>query len=408
MAKRALGLRIAHVTSWYIPGLGYEENCLPAEQARAGHHVSLVTSDRLPEALKHHKGAAGLLPNNRNESSHLENEEVEVWRHRCTPEIHGQILMYGLRRRLRDIRPDIVHAHGVFSPISIQCLLLQRGLGYELFIDDHSHELNFYLDRSYKGIYIKMMRDIYRLFGSSVRAFMPVTPASRDILTRYVGISPSRMAPVHLGADARLFKPSPELRKAFRERFNLQPDEILLISSGKFQRNKDIDVLIQAFAEIASKHSDVRLLLAGDGHPTYMAQINQLAVQSEAYDRIIFHPFIPHPSLPMFYNGADIGVWPGAHSITVLEALSTGLPCILPAGDPAYLVETENDACLAFRRGDVHSLAKALEVLITNPATRNRLSRNSRNLIEEQLSWEAVSKRSLEIYQRAIEDDDAT
>ena len=41
-------MRIVHVIGHYIPGLGYEENCLPQQQAGMGHEVFLVTSNRLP------------------------------------------------------------------------------------------------------------------------------------------------------------------------------------------------------------------------------------------------------------------------------------------------------------------------------------------------------------------------
>ena len=40
-------MRIVHVNQFHIPGLSDQENILPHEQARLGHEVWILTSDRL-------------------------------------------------------------------------------------------------------------------------------------------------------------------------------------------------------------------------------------------------------------------------------------------------------------------------------------------------------------------------
>ena len=46
-------MRIVHVNQFFIPGLSYQENILPHEQAKLGHEVWILPSDRLPNPKKY-------------------------------------------------------------------------------------------------------------------------------------------------------------------------------------------------------------------------------------------------------------------------------------------------------------------------------------------------------------------
>src|SRR5205809_5521560 len=132
-------MRIAHVTTWYVPGLGYEENCLPHEQAKLGHDVIVLTSDRVPRLLMETGHFNQLYPSGRLGIGDSVDRGVRIARLASTPETHGQLLLHGLARRLLAFRPDIVHCHGALTPSTLACLVSQPVMGYGLFIDDHSH-----------------------------------------------------------------------------------------------------------------------------------------------------------------------------------------------------------------------------------------------------------------------------
>jgi len=68
-----------------------------------------------------------------------------------------------------------------------------------------------------------------------------------------------------------------------------------------------------------------------------MAELTSLSRTLGIRDQTIFHDFADRSELSQIYNAADIGVWPGDPSITVLEALATGLACLLPVGEEATI-----------------------------------------------------------------------
>src|SRR5437667_674005 len=135
-------MRIAHVVSWYVPGLGYEENYLPMEQAAAGNQVLVITSNRLPSTLLDVSSVEELFPGGRTMAGTYHDNGVSIRRLESTPELFGQEVFPGLHRVLKEFKPDIVHAHGALAPISLQTLLLRGRLRYKLVIDDHSHASN--------------------------------------------------------------------------------------------------------------------------------------------------------------------------------------------------------------------------------------------------------------------------
>jgi glycosyltransferase involved in cell wall biosynthesis len=140
------------------------------------------------------------------------------------------------------------------------------------------------------------------------------------------------------------------------------------------------------------------LLLLGNGPEAYMQRIRTLATSGDASSRILFKDFASHSELPLYYNAADLGVWPGNHSITAVEALATGLPVILPEEDLAYGVLFKKDAAVGFKRRDPDSLSESVLKLLHDSNLKSKTISNSLFLVKNTLSWRTIAERTIEIY----------
>ena len=188
-----------------------------------------------------------------------------------------------------------------------------------------------------------------------------------------------------------------------RERLGLSDQDLLLICTGKFGVEKRLDLLIRALSSVQSVGDQtVRLLLAGNAEPDYMEQMRSLCRLQGVEGRVMFLGMLPHTELPAYYNAADIGVWPGAHTITVFEALATGLPCIVPASIE-YAPVLRLGACLPFDPGNAASLASCLTRLLADPSLRAETGLSARQAVEESFSWEAVTKKTLALYSSSLQ-----
>src|SRR6185295_9992500 len=69
----------------------------------------------------------------------------------------------------------------------------------------------------------------------------------------------------YLGVDVERFQPDPGASKAWRERFNVGPSEVLLSSVSYLRPFKNPDILVRGCQHLKSQGVAFRLFVAGDG-----------------------------------------------------------------------------------------------------------------------------------------------
>lgn len=393
-------MKIVHVMNWYIPEMGYQENYLPAEQKKLGYNVEIITSDRIPPYKGYQRHIGKIISERIVGTGVFEENGVKIHRLPVLFEIKngGQLLLKGLKKKLKQLKPDIVQAHGAFSLLTLQVIFYSEKLGYKVFVDDHSHKNNFCLDSLYKRAYVKMVKGFYHLYGKRVCCWMPVTYASKHILQSFLAIPDEKIKLLHLGVNTNRFKKSQELREIGRKEIGISDDDFLIISSGKFNKSKDIHILIKAFDKVSKKYPKTKLLLIGGGPDCYMRKLKNLIKSLDLDNKVFFRDFVPNIDLPKYYNAADAGVWPGDHSITVIEAIATGLPVIVPENDLAYKILFENKAALGFERGNPDAITNKIAELIENHDLYSEIANNALSLVEKTLSWNKIAEESISIY----------
>ncbi|MDD4320855.1 MAG: glycosyltransferase family 4 protein [Acidaminococcaceae bacterium] len=393
-------MKIVHVMNWYIPGMGYQENFLPAEQKKLGHDVYIIASDRVPQYKGYEANVGKTVGGRVIGVGSYQESGVTVYRLATVFEVvnGGQVIVRGLYKLLKELKPDVVQAHGAFCPLTLQVLLYSKRLKYRVFVDDHSNIDNFHLNSFVKRAYVQLVKIFYRFYGNRVEMFFPVTFATTDFLKCVLKIPENRLEVLPLGANTDRFKKSLELRKMGRNELNIKEDEKLILTAGKLDAQKDIEYLIKAFSDVNNRKPFIKLLIIGSGTKEYMNNLKSLVNRLGVQDRVIFIDFVPNKELPRYYNAGDIGVWPGNCSITVLEAVATGLPVIIPNKDLNYKILTDNNAAVGFKRRNVNSLSEAILKLLNDSEWYSRIIENTSRLFIETLSWKGIARKSTSIY----------
>lgn len=383
-------MKIVHIMYWYCKDMGYQEKFLPAEQAKLGMDVYIITSNLLPFFKGINEDSRKLAP------GIFKEKDVKIYRLPTIFEIKdgGQLLLKGVKKRLNEIKPDIVHSHGTFSFTSIYAIHFQKKFKYKLFIDDHSHTGNFHVDKLHKRIFILLVKRYIKRTRNRINCLFPVQYSSKNILKKYFPNIKKKI--LHLGANDKLFYPSNELRQLFRDKLGVMENELLIITSGKFDENKDITFLLDAFLEL--EHSEHYLLLIiGNGTLEYMNKLKQIKKDCHIPEKIIFIDFLKNQDLNKYYNAADIGIWPGDHSIGVIEAIASGLPVIIPEGDMGYKILFDHKAAIGFKRKNVKSLKNSIKIL-SKKKEREKLRNQGLKLVLNVLSWKKIAQNSIDYY----------
>jgi glycosyltransferase involved in cell wall biosynthesis len=187
-----------------------------------------------------------------------------------------------------------------------------------------------------------------------------------------------------------------------------------------FYERKNFPGLIQAFNLVAGRYPNAILRILGDGSDPI--KVEQARDASPFKDRIQMPGKVSHAEVLQHMQEADIFAligWREPFATVFLEAMAAGLPLIacndggiaevihsadvdapsLDAGRSAFDAPQPNGLLVPPR--DIPAAARALEFLILNPEARKQIGEAARKKIEAELSWGAVAKKYLKMFEGA-------
>ena len=148
-----------------------------------------------------------------------------------------------------------------------------------------------------------------------------------------------------------------------------QPFTFVLV--GRFRESKGQVIAIRAFAKVASRFPDVRLLLVGGaghtGDQSYYDHCRILANELDVVDRIAFWGYIPDPERA--FLAADVALMCSRNEAmgrVTVEAMSACRPVIgYDSGGTSELIETDRTGLLY--SGDADALAECMTRYVVAP-----------------------------------------
>ena len=189
-----------------------------------------------------------------------------------------------------------------------------------------------------------------------------------------------------------------ERSAAFRQRWNIPADCLLIVNVGRLVRWKGQDVFVRAAAQVAPSHPEACFAIVGgydpddhgqgelSGGPAYFAELQALCSSLGLTDKVIFTGHLSDMS--SVYASADGVVHtakrPEPFGRVLIEAMAASLPVVATnMGGPAEIV-IDRETGLLVPPGDVEALAEALQRLLADAALRQRLGQAARQRVAAQ------------------------
>jgi len=236
------------------------------------------------------------------------------------------------------------------------------------------------------------------------RAVDGVAAISRGVANALAtaGVSQRHITVIPSGVDcARFAPPSAEQRAAARRELDLDAEQIAVGSVGALEMRKGHRYLLDALAEVQSRHPAIRGYIAGDG--SQRAALEQQAQRLGLGDTVRFIGSIGDPRT--LFWAIDIFVQPSVMEglgVALLEAMACGLPAIASrAGGMAEVIEDRRSG-LMVAAADSAALAQAIEELAESPAMRLSLGNEARHQAAQNFSLQAMAHRTLALYESII------
>ncbi len=177
------------------------------------------------------------------------------------------------------------------------------------------------------------------------------------------------IVPLHNGIDTAQREPRLLSRSAARQQLGLAENEFVFGNVGRLHDDKDQPTIIRAFASIAARHPQAKLLLVGKGkrEADYRALIDQLQLQGRA---VLTGAL---PDAPTLFPAFDVYVSASDREpfgIVLTEAMLARLPVI--STDCGGAPEVLGEHARYFSRGDHTALAQQMEAMLALAADERR------------------------------------
>jgi len=266
----------------------------------------------------------------------------------------GFTLCFSRQRRPIDL--VLFHSH---PPTALLTPILRRFLGCRVVMVMHGD----IFDRP-RGTYDARITWWYRLYTKPAYrradAVVALSPYMASLAVRG-GAKPDH---VHLAPNGV------DLEEIGLQSSSLTPPVQELLFVGRLEYNKGVDLLLQAFSQLAHDHPQLRLTCIGSPDREFLRPLIQQLQASGHADRVTLLPAEPRQQLGAFYQRSALVVIPSrseTQSTVAMEAMAAGRAVLASdTGGNPMLVDAPNTGLL-FRSGDAEDLARQLKQLIVAP-----------------------------------------
>jgi len=289
-----------------------------------------------------------------------------------------------LARVLRDLRPDIVHAH---DPHAVAMAALARSIGgpdpAPLLVA--SRRVDFRIRQN------AFSRWKYR----QVDVFICASECIRQMLLAD-GVEPERAVTVHEGVDIDHIDAAPpaDVRAAFW----LPHGAPLVGNVAALVPHKGQRYLVEAAALVVRRMPDARFLIVGDGE--LRATLEQAVRREQLEKHVIFTGF--RPDVVSLIKGFDLFVMSSVTEglgTSLLDAMAASRPVVATrtGGIPEVVVDGETGLLVPPR--DAPALAEAIIRLLGDESLRAAFGRAGRQRVERRFSADRMVAATLAVYE---------
>jgi len=330
-----------------------------------------------------------------------------ITRHAVMDDWGWRAVYGGLRRAVRDVRPDVVNiqyqtaAYGLHPAVNLSPLAVRP-----LPVVTTFHDLLV----PYLFPKAGPLRWWANLALARLSAACIVTNAQdHALLARHRGVRRLELVPI--GSNVPCAPPEGD-RASWRARWGVPPQALTLCYFGFLNASKGGEELIDALRLLRQRGADPYLMMIGGvvgaSDSTNRAYLQQVRERIDAYglaDRVVWTGHLASPDVSAAFRSSDLCVLPYRDGASyrrgsLMAALTHGMAIVTtrPVVEQPGLRHGENVWLVPPR--DARALAEACLYLAGDGPLREGLGRGAEAL-SKQFAWPAIAARTMEVY-RAV------
>jgi phosphatidylinositol alpha-mannosyltransferase len=287
-------------------------------------------------------------------------------------------------RTLKEIAPDIIHVHEPLVPsVSMHAVLNANAPVVATFHSNVGRERTSSL---WFQLAVPMIRPVWNRLARR----LAVSEAARHSVCSRMGDGNLTIVPN--GVDVGRFAAAAAAPLAGGRH---------LLFIGRLEERKGFPIAVQAFAELAPRYPDLRLLVIGEGSERGAVDALDPAVRS----RVDMLGRVDDDRVASYLKAADIYIGPAlggeSFGIVLAEAMAAGRPIVASDIDGYRDVVRDGLEALLVRPGDPAALVAAVRELLDDGRLAESLGSAGARRARE-FDWDVVTARLLEIYRDVL------
>jgi len=221
---------------------------------------------------------------------------------------------------------------------------------------------------------------------------------TKKTVVQALGYPAEKISVVPLAVAHQVFRPL-AVSETFYQRHGLDPEQQHILYVGSENPRKNLPRLVRAFSHVREVLPAAKLIKIGS--PQYgqqAVQLRQLIQREGLNDHVLFYDHVSDEDLALFYNVADLFVFPSLYEgfgLPPLEAMACGIPVV--CSNAASLPEVVGDAALLVDPTDEEAIAEAILRVLDDKGLQADL-REAGLQRAAGFTWERTAQETLTVY----------
>ena len=251
----------------------------------------------------------------------------------------------------------------------------------------------------------QLMRELEQQAALEADLLITLTDELADELASW-GVPRERIEVVPNAVNAERFQPM-AADAVIAKKLKLKPGVPVIGYAGSAVAYEGLELLMEAMATLKKNGQPFTFVLVGDGKviDTVKAKAKELRIEEECR----FTGRVPFDQVPRYLSCMDILPIPRLSSAVTemvsalkpLEAMAMGKALVLSDVSPhTTMAGPKGERARLFTKDSAQALSEALQTLIDSPEERARLGQAARAWIEQERTWNHVTRRYADALQR--------
>lgn len=330
--------------------------------------------------------------------------------------VRAIVIPVGIERRispLKDLR-TLIDLIGIFRREKFDILhsimpksgLLSMLAGFIARIPIRVHTFTGQVWKNNTGLKRTLLKFMDKVIASCATNILVDSPSQREFIIGE-GVVDRRKSSVIgegsiCGVDIERFRFDQKARIEIRTEYGFGDADIVFFYLGRMKKDKGILDLARAFSLLCTRHSNVRLLIAGPDEESIAVKVKEICAKHS--DKVNILDFIDAPE--KYLSAVDVLCLPSyreGFGQVIAEAAAIGIPSI---GSRIYgITDTIDDGTTGFlfEAGAYHDLMQKMARFIEDPSLIKRIGGQARRNVIEKYTQEKVTSAMVAYYKQLEE-----